>query len=252
MRSFLLLLPLLWAVVAQAADSAPASPQTTFFHANALYQDGQYAAAARQYEQVLQSGLESGNVDFNLGNAYFKMGAKGKAILSYERARRLVPNDPDLRANLEYAQSLTGADGCPPAFWTRLAFPLAHRMASRDLVWTASALYTLFLLSIAAYRLWLRRPRWLLYTAGALGVLVLIVTASSAQQLLTEQWQRPAVMTASGDTAARFEPAENGTLHFTLKEGSLVRVLEARAGWVQVVRCDGRRGWVEQQAVEEL
>jgi SH3-like domain-containing protein len=60
------------------------------------------------------------------------------------------------------------------------------------------------------------------------------------------------VITAGGDTAARFEPAENGTLHFTLKEGSLVRVLEARAGWVQVARCDGRRGWVEQQAVEEL
>ena len=29
----------------------------------------------------------------NLGNAYFKTGQKGRAILNYERARRLMPQD---------------------------------------------------------------------------------------------------------------------------------------------------------------
>ncbi len=248
----LLILSALWVSTAHAAETAPASPQTTFFHANALYKDGQYEAAAQEYEQLLQSRLASGNVYFNLGNAYFKAGKKGKAILNYERARRFIPGDPDLRANLEYAQSLTGAEACAPALWTRVAFPLARRMASRQLLWTSSALYTLLVCAVVAYRLWPRRPRWLIYVAAVFAVSGLIATTSFAQQVLTDDWQHHAVVTASGDTAARFEPAQNGTLHFTLKEGSLVRVLETREGWVQVARCDGRRGWIEKQAIENL
>src|SRR5512140_1402209 len=60
-RSLTLSMLLLLTTAARAAD-APASPQTTFFHANALYKDGQYAAAAKDYEQLLQSGAVSGNV----------------------------------------------------------------------------------------------------------------------------------------------------------------------------------------------
>lgn len=248
----LLVLVILGASLALAAESAPPSPQTTFYHANALYKDGQYDAAAKEYEQLMHAGLESGNIYFNLGNAYFKAGERGKAILNYERARRLIPNDPDLEANLVYAQSSTGADACVPALWQRLAFPLAQRMSTGRLVWTASAVYTLLLLGLAAYRLWPRRPRWLAYGSTALGILVLVATTSLGQQLMSDDWQRAAVVVASGDTAARFEPADNGTVHFTLKEGSLVHILDTREGWLQIARCDGLRGWVENKNVEEL
>jgi tetratricopeptide (TPR) repeat protein len=243
---------LLMAVRAATAGAPPVSPQTTFFHANALYKDGQYAAAAGEYEQLLRSGLESGNLYFNLGNAYFKAGAKGTAILNYERARRLMPSDPDLEANLAYARSLTGAEACTPAVWERLAFPVAHRMATDRLTWLTSALYTVLLLALASYRLWPRRPRWLIYSAIGAAALVVISGTSLAAQVFGDDWQHQAVVIAEGETPARFEPAENGTVHFGLKEGSLVRVLDTRQGWWQVARCDGRRGWLPKGAVEEL
>ncbi len=237
---------------AQAADPPAVSPQTTFFHANALYKDGQYAAAANEYEQLRKAGLESGNLYFNLGNAYFKAGAQGTAILNYERARRLIPSDPDLEANLAYARSLTGAEACTPAVWERLAFPVAHRMATDRLIWLTSMLYTVLLLALASYRLWPRRPRWLIYSAAGLAALVAISSTSLAAQVLGDDWQRQAVVIAQGETPARFEPAENGTVHFGLKEGALVRVIDTRQGWLQVARCDGRRGWLPKEAVGEL
>jgi len=244
---------LLVAVSAAAADAPPVSPQTTFFHANALYKDGQYVAAAGEYEQLLRSGLQSGNLYFNLGNAYFKSGEKGKAILNYERARRLLPSDPDLEANLAYARSLTGAEACTPALWERLAFPIARRMATGRLVWLTSALYTVLLLALATYRLWIQRPRWLVYTATALAAAVVVASTSLTKQVLADDWQRQAVVVAAeGETAVRFEPAGNGTVHFTLKEGSLVHVLDMRQGWLQIARCDGRRGWLPKEAIEEL
>ncbi len=237
---------------ASGAEATPPSPQTTFFHANALYKDGQYEAAAKEYEQLLQSGLESGNLYFNLGNAYFKAGDRGKAILAYERARRLIPNDPDLDANLTYAQSATGASPCVPALWRHLAFPLAHRMATGRLMWTATLFYTLFFVTLAAYQLWPRRPRWMISTAAGLALCSVIATASLAEQLLFDEWQHQAVVTAAGDTPARFEPAGTGTVHFVLKEGTLVRITDRREGWLQIARCDGRRGWIEEAAAAEL
>jgi tetratricopeptide (TPR) repeat protein len=237
---------------ARAAELAEPSPRTTFYHANALYKDAQYAAAAKEYETLSESGLTSGNLYFNLGNAYFKAGEKGKAILNYERARRLIPGDPDLNANLAYAQSLTEADACSPALWQVVVFPLSHRVATRRLVCATSALYTLLLLVLAGYRLWPVRPRWLVYAATGLAVLVLISSTSLAQQVLTDDWQPQAVVISSGEAPTRFEPAENGTVHFVLKEGSLVRVVETRDSWIEVARCDGRRGWIEKSAIEEL
>jgi tetratricopeptide (TPR) repeat protein len=238
--------------LARAADPTEPSPRTTFYHANALYKDGQYEAAAKEYEEIQRSGLASGNLYFNLGNAYFKAGEKGKAILNYERARRLIAGDPDLNANLAYAQSLTGADACTPPLWQVVAFPLSHRVATHRLLWATSALYTLLLLALAGYRLWPARPRWLVYGAAGLAVLVLISSTSLAQQVLTDDWQPQAVVISRGEAPTRFEPAENGTVHFVLKEGSLVRVVEARDNWVEVARCDGRRGWIERSAIEEL
>jgi tetratricopeptide (TPR) repeat protein len=248
----LMLMLLVLGVLSAATRAAEPSPRTTFYHANALYKDGQYAAAAKEYEQLQQSGLRSGNLYFNLANAYFKASEKGKAILNYERARRLIPGDPDLSANLAYAQSLTGAEVCSPALWQVVAFPLSHRTATDRLVWMTSATYTLLLLALAGYRLWPARPRWLVYAATGLAVLVLITSSSLAQQVLTDDWQPQAVVISSGDAPARFEPAENGTVHFVLKEGSLVRVVESRDNWIEVARCDGRRGWIEKSAIEEL
>lgn len=246
------LLTLPSAKVTAAADSTAPGPRTTFYHANALYKDGQYAAAAREYEQLRQAGLTSGNLYFNLGNAYFKAGEKGQAILNYERARRLMPGDPDLGANLAYAQSLTGAPACAGTLWQAVVFPLSHRLPTHRLLWTTSAVYTLLLLALAVYRLWPARPRWLVYSAAGFAALAVIAGTSLAQQLLTDDWQRQAVVISAGETPTRFEPADTGTVHFVLKEGSLIRVLDSRENWLQVARCDGRRGWIEKQAVAEL
>jgi tetratricopeptide (TPR) repeat protein len=234
------------------AGDAPPSPQTTFFHANALYKDGQFAEAAKEYERVRQSGFESGNLYFNLGNAYFKAGQKGRAILNYARARAFMPSDPDLQANLAYAESLTQAEPCTPAMWERIAFPLAQRMSTRRLLWLSSLLYTLTAVGFATYRLWPRRPRWVLYLSAVSAVAVAIASISVARQVYVVDWQRQAVVINSGDTPARFEPASNGTVHFVLKEGAAVRVLDIRQDWVQVGRCDDRRGWVEKRAIEDL
>lgn len=247
-----LLVSTAWLLGPRAAENTATTPYTTFFQANGLYTQGNYTDAIQAYEQLLASGLESAPLYFNLGNAYFKTGETGHAILNYERARRLAPGDTDIMANLVYARSLTEAEECPPRLWQRLAFPLTHRVSTSALVWWTSGAYSLCLIAFACYRLWPRRPRWLVHAALVLIGVLLIVSSSLARQLFVDDWQRPAVMLAAGESPIRFEPSETGTEHFVLKQGALVHILDTRSDWHQIARCDGRRGWVAAENVREL
>jgi tetratricopeptide (TPR) repeat protein len=94
-----------------AAPEGGESPSAVFFRANGLYSDERYTEAAVEYERILAAGRASGNLYFNLGNARFKAGDLGGAVVAYERARLSMPGDPDLRANLAYARTLAGDAG---------------------------------------------------------------------------------------------------------------------------------------------
>lgn len=240
------------AEVAPEVANAAASPHTVFFHANNLYRGGDYTAAAREYEELRRSGADSLSLHFNLGNAYFKSGDKGRAILSYERALRHHPGDPDVQSNLAYARSLTGAEGCPLPVWQRFAFPLAQRLSFETLWWLTTLAYSFSFLMLIAQRLLPRAPRGLSYMVGASAVLALLAGSSWSRQLYELIVQQTAVVVANGETTVRFEPADNGTAHFTLQEGSNVRVLDQRDAWLQIARCDGRRGWVAAASTERL
>lgn len=255
-RSLLLcaaLVVLFFCAVASAQESGPASnPQTLFFQANTHYQEGAYADAVHEYIRLVDSGLRSGNLYFNLGNAYFKLGEAGKAIVNYERARRYIPGDPDLEANLAYARSQAGIEPCALSLWQRALFPLRGRFSATTLAWIVSAFYTLAVAALIVHRLLPLRPRAVLWGAGGLAAIAVIAGISLAGQIVADERPSFAVVTDTQEAAARFEPADDGTVHFTLPEGSTVEVTDERQGWLQVARCDGRRGWVPAAALERL
>ncbi len=231
------------------ADGAAASPNTLFFHGNALYGEERYAEAAAEYERVLAAGVESGPLYFNLGNAYFKAGDVGHAVLAYERGLRLMPADPDLRANLRFAR---GADEDAGPLVGRLLFPLATRFTSDTLLFAASLLYTLLLALRIAGRLVPGRERLASRAATLVGLALLVVGTSAAYRLARVDLPAYAVVVAPHGATVRFEPSASGTAHFETKTGSVVRVLGTREHWAQVVRPDGTRGWIETSAIARL
>ena len=70
-----------------------------------LYKTQDYQSVIDLCEQTLANGSESAELYYNLGNAYFKMNELPKAILNYEKALLLSPNDKDIQYNLAFAYS---------------------------------------------------------------------------------------------------------------------------------------------------
>ena len=236
----------------EAGSTARPDPHTGFFRGNTAYAEGRYGDAARAYEGVLEHGVESGPLHFNLGNAYFKSGRIGLAIAEYERARRLLPRDPDVRANLDYAEEVAKVPVDERPMWQRLAFPLALRMSAAELAVLATALWFALWIALAARLVLPRLGVALRRGCWVAGVLWAVVAVSLLFRFAELELRREVVVTRAGETAVRFEPAESGTEHFPVTEGTLLEVTERRDEWLQVRRGDGRRGWIPSQAVTPL
>ena len=77
--------------------------------------------AARRTSQPYFAGQYSADGLYNLANQYARAGKPGLAVLNYERAALLAPNDPDITSNLEYVRATAQVPTEPRTRFTRFA-----------------------------------------------------------------------------------------------------------------------------------
>lgn len=89
-------------------DSFAQNPENTraFLNGIRLYQQDQFEKSVDEFLKIAETGIRNGKLFYNLGNAYLKTGELGRSILWYERAFKLIPDDPDLNFNLEFTRSM--------------------------------------------------------------------------------------------------------------------------------------------------
>ena len=96
----------------------------TFAKGNDAYYKGNYVAATLAYEQLIGSSVSNPVVFYNLGNAYYRQGRLGEAIVNYERSLRLRPGMAGAEENLEKALRATERNLARPlpASWEESLF----------------------------------------------------------------------------------------------------------------------------------
>ncbi|NQT90850.1 MAG: hypothetical protein HQ558_06310 [Candidatus Omnitrophica bacterium] len=224
-----------------------------FFQADSDYGKGDFEEAIAGYEKILTLGLESGPLYYNLGNAYFKYGSLGKAILNYLRAQTLMPEDADLLSNLAYARSkIKGGMISQKRNWFKGIFlDMAASLGLDKLTRYTTTLYFIFsgllILIILAARF--RRP--LIYISLPILVLLILSASLFAVEFDKILIQKGAVIIAEM-ADSKFEPFDDATTFFTLREGESVVIVATKNGWAKVRRVDGKQGWIPRPSMELL
>lgn len=223
--------------------------------ANTAYINAAYPAAIETYNRILDRGVSSAKLYYNLGNAYFKDDRLGPAILSYKRALRLSPGDEDIRYNLEVAQARTkdNIEAIPEFFATTWVRSLRHTMGCT--AWSVVSLAALVVL-FACFLLYLLSPRLGLRKAGFYGTLAAFVlcavTTWFAAAERREMLDRNDAVVMATSTSVKSSPDKSSTDLFVLHEGTEVTVTERLDDWCEVVIADGKKGWLECKKIETI
>jgi tetratricopeptide (TPR) repeat protein len=234
MLSVLFMLAVLGPVWARAGESA-----VGFDLANRLYEEGKFAEAAKAYGQIIQSGQASSPLYFNLGNAYFKAGQVGRAILAYRQAKGLSARDPDVLANLQFARNQVQGPSISPG-------PLARWLGRLSLnewtIFAAALVWLLFLLLILSQWRPGLRPLLRGWTTASAAVAVLLCVCLGTQFYGTRM--QPMAVIITPEAALRQAPLPGSPKAETLHDGAEVRVLDQKDDWLQVTAGLRRVGWI--------
>ena len=226
------------------------APADDFKAANQLYDAGKFAEAAAIYEKIEP---KSAPVYFNLGNACFRDGRIGLAILNYERARKLAPRDPDILANLKFAEQRLGIEqaNASPRAAQRFVRSVIGGYTSTE--WSVLELAALWLTVLAAAGgVFLSRMRNVFIVIAVTGFIGFAVSTFALGYETINNRTAPQAIVVIDESEARFAPLPESTVHFKLVEGTKVVIREDRGQWQLVERADGQQGWVKSEAVARI
>ena len=244
-----------WLLLAMICFGGTSAKAVTKNNADTEYQKGNYQQAIRDYEEILKNG-ESAEIYFNLGNAYYRTDNITKAVLNYERARLLSPGDDDINFNLQFARSKTIDKITPESemFFVTWYKSLVNFTSVDNWAKTGILCIVMALLLVLLY---LVGPQLMLRKIGFFGGLAFFVIFLLSNLFAFQQKQaldnRTGAIIMTPSVNIKKTPAKNSADQFVLHEGTRVDIIDkGMTDWRCIRVGDGREGWIETKAIEEI
>ncbi len=232
---------------------AQAKPDTffveQFFEANQAYKNDQFQQAIDGYTLLIENGYDNGHVFYNLGNAYFRLGDLWRTILSFERARLLIPRDGDLSFNLSHARSQV-QDAAVALQTSSFSGFLGLDSLNHFETFFGFTLLNILFFSLLCIRIF-KKSEWTYYLSISMAILISIGVCT-----LTLKWYAWATdnraVVISEEIAVQAGPDSRDTLLFKLHAGTIVGVERTENDWTLLQLSNDKRGWAESNQIERI
>jgi tetratricopeptide (TPR) repeat protein len=223
--------------------------------AGEYYRSGEFDKAINIYEEIRNEGFQGTSLYFNLANSYYRIGKLGGAILNFERALKLSPNDDDVKHNLAFA-NLSTVDRIQPLptfflfdWWESILASLTING------WTYLA-FLFFILFIALSVIYffvktIFQQKLILFSGLGILILFLLVVSLLVVKINKEENIISGVVVEQSITV-KTSPDMKSTDAFVIHEGLKVKLEDRLDNWVKIRLADGKVGWIENSAVEKI
>jgi tetratricopeptide (TPR) repeat protein len=224
-----------------------AQPDTDFAKANQAFAQGNFKEAISGYEALVRAGQWSANLFYDLGNAYFRTGDFGCAILNYERALGLERHHPEATANLQIARDEARALELQQSWLERyLQFASANQ-------YSIAAAIAFWLAAFVIVTLIFARRR----SATTMTMLILCLLISAVATYATYTLERGpkgsalAIVTGK-EVQARLATADTANSVLALPPGSEITILSTRGDWIYAALPNNLRGWIPAKDAQQV
>ena len=234
-----------------ASIANPAVSQDTnkdkFYQGVSYFTAGSYKEALQAWNEIYNTGYRSANLDYNIGNAYFKLNNIPSAILFYERAYLLKPADENINYNLQVARTLIvdRFQEIPELFFIKWYNFVSLFLSTNSWAKISLTFFVLFLLFLSLY---IYSPRHRYKVIGFwLAILLIILSLTSLafkkrNKSLVYDSHKAIITTPM--VSGKSSPDKSGNDIFVLHEGTKITVEDKVGEWLEIRLSDGNKGWV--------
>lgn len=191
-----------------------------------------FTHASQLYEQILDSGFRNGQIYYNLGNAYYRQGELGYAILNYRRTQRLMPRNEDLKTNLKQVKAgikdREKKRDVPVVIQTLLFWYFMLNVNEA----TVLAVSFYFIFSTTMLLVIFFRISWLKKLCVAFGVCLILTTASLIIKIYPTRGGEGVVIAET--CKLRYGPGEEYETKLEVHEGTEILIEQETKDWLKV------------------
>lgn len=236
------LLVLLLAPIALGQDE-----DTVFSGGNRAYEDKRFDDAEKVYRKLVDQGMVSEELFYNLGNTLFRSDRPGEAALWYRRALVIDPRFAEARQNLVVVKNRTGYH----EFTLGGVDAWLSRMERGEIIALLSTGLWLTALSIAAVFTVPRLKEWrpLLYLVAGMSLVLATGSIWGLRRQAEKVTMEDLAIVIANDAVARTEPVPDSEMVVELPPGSELQIIQRRGPWTYVGIPDELRGWVRTEAI---
>lgn len=223
--------------------------------ANELYTKEQFKEAIEVYNQILKTNMESPEVYYNLGNAYYKTNQFTLSILNFERAKLLAPDDEDIEFNLLVANQkvVDSIQELPGIFIVRWWNALVNSQTTDAWATLSIVGFIIFLVMLGLYFFAKTGDiKRVSFWAGCFLLVFTIFTWSFAAKQKSRMVNHNYAIVMQPTVTVKSSPSEKGTNLFVIHEGLKVRITDKLGDWVEIRLADGNKGWLLTESIERI
>lgn len=230
--------------------------------ADSAYSQDNFVLAEQLYLESIRRDGTSTTIFYNLGNAYYRQGNLGKAIVNYERALKLDPTNADARENLAFVKAkITDRQIDEGSIMTSLWNKIVGAFHADTWACIAVVLFALFLAGAFTYMLSsVVAIRKISFFGGMIVFLLcaaaIIISFAAANRVTASNYAiilPPSAQLSTTPREARTQSEEAFLLH----EGTKVEIVDsisttADGKWYEVKVGGRERAWIKASETERI
>ena len=225
-----------------------------FTKANNLYNDSKYEKSIEVYFEILDSGVHSSELYYNLGNSFYKLNDIPNSILFYEKSLKLNPTDKDIINNLKMVNNAIIDDiaKIPEPFFDNQLNKISNNLSYSNWGFISLIISFLFLLLFIFY-FFSKEPivkRTSFTLLLVLLFLIGITTKISLHAYEKNHLEKYAIIFSS-KIEIKSEPNERSENLLILHMGTKVKIIDSfNDEWVKIKLVNGQEGWINNNEIK--
>ena len=227
-----------------------------FYEANEFFNKGDYRKAIALYEELHASGLGGVPLLYNTGCAYYRAGDLAKAMIWFQRAHRLEPENQEVLHNIRLVTKFSVDKVTPvPKMFLLEAYDTVVLWNSPDM-WGAM-IVVFFLLALGSFLLFrlavLPAYRKVGFFALPVALMLMFLCAAFTFSRIAVIGDQSQAVVVAPKISVQPTPGDGQKPLFDIHAALPVRIAgEVENGWIRVILPDGREGWVPQNSIEVI